>query len=144
LLSPRCRGSYLLKVAQVELLEKGELYFPYTPRVRPGDALPLHARRCVDPAAGRAAPVHRPAADGEGGLQADPRRSQADAGSAAKPRLGRRPPDVAAPPSALREKFGDNRFAPLDPDLLDLEGLELVLIGTSGTAGQETGIEPRR
>jgi len=60
----------------------------------------------------------------------------------APPRLGRRPPDLATPPSVLRQKFGDKRFAPLDPDLLDVEGLELVLIGTPGTAEEETGIEP--
>jgi len=237
LLSPQCRGSYLLKVARVELLEQGELYFLYTPRVRPGGALPLTLddasirlrdvqrlyivlrptgkvayrrilvgrKRMPDPQrrqrfwaeierVGRSAAailqdLHRfeydtktrgrrvqPAAKaaGEGvyallrheshahftyrlidpappgqvqhALGILPRASYIAAAfnPEAPPRLGRRPPDVAAPPSALREKFGDNRFAPLDPDLLDVEGLELVLIGTSGTAGQETGIEPRR
>src|SRR5438132_1471303 len=60
----------------------------------------------------------------------------------APPQLRRRPPEVATPPSMLRQKFGDKRFAPLDPGLLDVEGLELVLIGTPGAAEDETGIEP--
>src|SRR2546429_830980 len=41
LLSPRGCRRYLWKVARAELLERGELYFLYMPRVRPGDALPL-------------------------------------------------------------------------------------------------------
>jgi hypothetical protein len=59
----------------------------------------------------------------------------------APPKLGRRAPDVPPLPQALRERFGERRFAPLDPDLLDLEGIELVLIGAQGLA--ETGLEAR-
>jgi len=235
LLSPRGCRRYLWKVAQAELLERGELYFLYMPRVRPGNALPLALddglirlrnvqrlyivlrperrsayrrllvgrKRMPDPqrrqrfwveierversAAAILQDLHRfeyetktrgrrvqPAAKsaGEGVYAllrheshahltyrltdpASPGQVQRALGilsrasyiaaafnPEAPPRLGRRPPDVATPPSLLREKFGDKRFAPLDPDLLDVEGLELVLIGTPGTAEEETGIEP--
>jgi hypothetical protein len=237
LLSPRRGGRYLWEVAQAELLERGELYFLYTPRVRPGGALPITLddglirlrdvqrlyvvlrperrftyrrllvgrKRMPDPqrrqrfwaeierversAAAVLQDLHRfeydtktrgrrvqPAAKaaGEGvyallrhgshahltyrlvdpaspgqvqrALGILPRASYIAAAfnPEAPPRLGRRPPDVSAPPSGLREKFGDKRFAPLDPHLLDVEGLELVLIGTSGTADEATGIEPWR
>jgi hypothetical protein len=42
----------------------------------------------------------------------------------------------------LRKRFGDRRFVPVDPpDLLDHEGVELVLIGASPDAAEELGIE---
>ena len=222
-------------MARAELLERGELYFLYMPRVRPGDALPLALddglirlrnvqrlyvvlrperrvayrrllvgrKRMPDPqrrqrfwveierversAAAILRDLHRfeydtktrgrrvqPAARtaGEGVyallrheshvhltyrltdpespgqvqrvLGILPRASYIAAAfnPEAPPQLGRRPPDVSTPPSVLRQKFGDKRFAPIDPDLLDVEGLELVLIGTPGAAEEETGIEP--
>jgi len=49
-------------------------------------------------------------------------------------KLGRRQPDVAPLPQRLREKFGGRKFAPLDAELLDVRGLEVVLIGALGTA----------
>jgi hypothetical protein len=58
----------------------------------------------------------------------------------APPRLGRRPPDVARVPEWMREKFRGRKFAPLDSDLLDVAGLELVLIGTSDDVEAELGI----
>jgi len=236
LLSPGGRRRYLWKVAQAELLERGELYFLYMPRVRPGGALRLALddgsirlrdvqrlfivlrperrfayrrllvgrKRMPDPerrqrfwleierverrAAAilrdlhrfeydtktrgrRVQPAAKPAGEGVYALvrhgshahltyrltdPASPGQVQRALGilprasyiaaafnPEAPPRLGRRPPDVATP-SVLREKFGDKRFAPLDPDLLDVEGLELVLIGTPATAEEETGIEPWR
>lgn len=220
-------------MAQVELLERGDLYFLYTPRVRPGGALPLRLddglirlrdvqrlylvlrpegkvayrrllvgrKRMPDPErrqrywveierversasavlrdlrrfeyetktrGRRVQPAAKPAGEGvyallrheshshlsyrlteprsplqlQQALGILPRASYIAAAfnPEAPPRLGRRPPDVAVSPSVLRQSFGDKRFAPLDPDLLDVEGLELVLIGTSSTAG-ETGIE---
>ena len=58
----------------------------------------------------------------------------------APPRLGRRPPDVGPLPKWMREKFRGRKFAPLDSDLLDVKGLELVLIGTSDDVEAELGI----
>jgi hypothetical protein len=237
LLSPRVGGRYFQEVPRTELLERGQLHFLYTPRVRPGGALPITLdegsfrprdvqrlyvvlrperrlayrrllvgrKRMPDPqrrqrfwaeierversAAAVLRDLHRfeydtktrgrrvqPAARaaGEGVYSllrheshahltyrltdpASPGQVQRVLGilprasyiaaafnPGAPPRLGRRPPDIAFLPSGLRERFGERRFAPLDPDLLDIEGLELVLIGTSGAAGEETGIEPWR
>jgi hypothetical protein len=47
----------------------------------------------------------------------------------AAPRLGSPRRDKSALPEWLQEKFGERRFAPLDVDLFDAAGLELVLIG---------------
>jgi hypothetical protein len=40
----------------------------------------------------------------------------------------------------MRAKFRGRKFAPLDPDLLDVAGLELVLIGASDDVEAELGI----
>src|SRR5207253_6433936 len=58
----------------------------------------------------------------------------------APPRLGRRPPDVDPLPEWMREKFRDRKFAPLDSDLFDVAGLELVLIGASDEVERELGL----
>ena len=58
----------------------------------------------------------------------------------APPKLGRRPPHVAPLPARLRARFRGRKFAPLDPDLLDVAGLELVLIGASDDVEGELGI----
>lgn len=49
-------------------------------------------------------------------------------------------------PPWARERFAGRKFAPLDPDLLDIEGAELVLIGASEDVEAELGIrlEPER
>lgn len=53
----------------------------------------------------------------------------------------RRRPEL---PPALRERFGNRRFAPLDPpDFLDYAGVELVLIGAAEHASAELGIDLR-
>ena len=59
----------------------------------------------------------------------------------APPRLGRAAPDVEPLPEVIRQKFGERKFAPVDPDLLDVRGIELVLIGAPHTleAGLELG-----
>ena len=49
-------------------------------------------------------------------------------------KLGRRRPEVPPLPRRLREKFGGRKFAPLDAELLDVRGLEVVLIGATGAA----------
>jgi hypothetical protein len=59
----------------------------------------------------------------------------------APPRLGRRPPDVGPLPKWMREKFRSRKFAPLDPDLFDVAGLELVLIGSSDDVERELGLD---
>jgi hypothetical protein len=56
------------------------------------------------------------------------------------PKLGRRPPHQPALPDWMRSKFRGRKFAPLDPDLLDVKGLELVLIGTSDDLESELGV----
>lgn len=56
------------------------------------------------------------------------------------PKLGRWPPDVEPLPDWMRAKFRGRKFAPADPDLLDVEGLELVLIGSSDDVEAELGI----
>jgi hypothetical protein len=60
----------------------------------------------------------------------------------APPRLGRAPPDVPPLPESIRVKFGERRFAPVDPQLLDVPGLELVLIGAPHTV--DAGLELAR
>jgi hypothetical protein len=64
----------------------------------------------------------------------------------APPKLGRRRALTSPLPQWARERFGDRKFAPLDPDLLDIEGVELVLIGASEDVEAELGIdlEPAR
>jgi hypothetical protein len=66
-----------------------------------------------------------------------------------------RNPDAPAPPGAglppqrraqlppeLAERFGGRRFVPVDPpEMLDYEGVELVLIGASVDVGAELGID---
>jgi hypothetical protein len=45
-------------------------------------------------------------------------------------------------PPGLAQRFGQRRFAPLDPpDFLDHEGAEVVLIGAAEEASRELGIE---
>lgn len=45
-------------------------------------------------------------------------------------------------PDDLQARFGDRRFAPVDPpDFLDYEGAEVVLIGAAGDPAQELGID---
>ncbi|MBI2392006.1 MAG: hypothetical protein HYV09_20610 [Deltaproteobacteria bacterium] len=44
-------------------------------------------------------------------------------------------------PAHLQARFADRRFAPLDPELLDHEGAELVLIGAREHPQEELGIE---
>jgi len=58
----------------------------------------------------------------------------------APPKLGRRRPEMGPLPAWMREKFGGRKFAPLDPDLLDVRGLEVVLIGASDDVEAELGI----
>jgi len=60
---------------------------------------------------------------------------------AAPSKLGRRRGFVPELPGWAEERFGGRRFAPLDPDLLDIEGLELVLIGASDDVEAELGID---
>jgi hypothetical protein len=66
-----------------------------------------------------------------------------------------RNPDAPAPPGAglplqrraqlppeLHQRFGGRRFAPVDPpEMLDHEGIELVLIGASDDVDAEVGID---
>ena len=47
----------------------------------------------------------------------------------APPRIGTSRGRKAPLPDWLQEKFGERRFTPLDPELFDAAGLELVLIG---------------
>ena len=58
----------------------------------------------------------------------------------APPKLGRRPPHVEPLPGWMRAKFRGRKFAPADADLLDVAGLELVLIGASDDVEAELGI----
>jgi hypothetical protein len=58
------------------------------------------------------------------------------------------PPGVGLPrdekarfPKSLEEHFAGRRFVPLEPDFLDREGAELVLIGASEDVSAELGIE---
>jgi len=64
----------------------------------------------------------------------------------APPKLGRKAAATGPLPPWARERFGERKFAPLDPDLLDIEGIELVLIGASEDVEAELGIhlEPER
>jgi len=59
----------------------------------------------------------------------------------APPRLGRRRAFSGELPAWARERFAGRRFAPLDPHLLDVEGLELVLLGASHDVEAELGID---
>lgn len=65
-----------------------------------------------------------------------------------------RNPDAPAPPGTglprsrradlppeLRDRFGDRRWLPVDPALLDHAGIELVLIGAAADVEAELGIE---
>lgn len=45
-------------------------------------------------------------------------------------------------PDELQARFGDRRFAPVDPpDFLDHEGAEVVLIGAAGDPARELGVD---
>ncbi|MDX6431462.1 MAG: hypothetical protein QOE54_3828 [Streptosporangiaceae bacterium] len=45
-------------------------------------------------------------------------------------------------PADLQARFGDRRFAPLDPpDFLDYEGADVVLIGVAGDPARELGVD---
>jgi hypothetical protein len=60
----------------------------------------------------------------------------------APPGLGLRRERRANLPPELRERLGGRRFAPVEPpELLDQEGVELVLIGAAEDASSELGIE---
>ena len=54
----------------------------------------------------------------------------------APPKLGRRPPEVPLLPQSIRDRFAERRFAPVDPGLLNVPGLELVLIGAPHLAAE--------
>lgn len=41
----------------------------------------------------------------------------------------------------LQKKFQDRRFVPLEPDFLNTENAELILIGVNKQAGKELGID---
>ncbi|MCW2943617.1 MAG: hypothetical protein JWR24_334, partial [Actinoallomurus sp.] len=42
----------------------------------------------------------------------------------------------------LRARFGDRRFAPVDPpDFLDYEGAEVIMIGAAGDPARELGVD---
>jgi hypothetical protein len=56
------------------------------------------------------------------------------------PGTGLPPRERPVLPQRLREKFSGRRFANAEPELLDREGPELVLIGTSEDPEQELGI----
>jgi hypothetical protein len=56
----------------------------------------------------------------------------------APPRLGAPAREKAVLPDWVQEKFGERRFAPLDLDLFDAPGLELVLIGGREEAATES------
>ena len=54
-------------------------------------------------------------------------------------RFATREPDV---PPELRPRFGERRFVPLDPpELLDLPGIQLLLIGAAHDVSAELGVE---
>jgi hypothetical protein len=47
----------------------------------------------------------------------------------------------ASYPARLRERFRGRRYAPLEPDFLDHERAELVLIGAGGAPEEDLGVE---
>jgi len=54
------------------------------------------------------------------------------------------PPEERPPlPEPLKQKFGGRRFAEVEPELLDLPGTELVLIGATDDPERELGIDLR-
>jgi hypothetical protein len=57
------------------------------------------------------------------------------------PGAGLEPRERPDYPKALRERFANRRFAPLEPEFLDYEGTELILIGAREEPEQELGIE---
>lgn len=57
------------------------------------------------------------------------------------PGVGLRDDEKTRYPQGLQARFGPRRFAPLDPELLDYEGAELVLIGTHDDVRAELGID---
>ena len=167
-----------MAVADVELLEQGDLYFLYTPRVRPRLAPPFEADELFEDLGRfeyetktrgpRVQPPARPAGEGVYALARHgdhahlayrlelPRRPGevqralrilpeasyivAAFNPEAPPKLGRRPPHVEPLPDWMRAKFRGRKFAPADADLLDVAGLELVLIGASDDVEAELGI----
>jgi len=44
-------------------------------------------------------------------------------------------------PEELQEHFGDRRFIALEPDFLDYEGAELLVMGSEDDPGEELGID---
>jgi hypothetical protein len=58
--------------------------------------------------------------------------------------VGLPPPRRPALPKRLEQKFRGRRFAEAEPELLDREGTELVLIGATEDPERELGIELRR
>ncbi|ROT31497.1 hypothetical protein [Micromonospora sp. HM5-17] len=58
------------------------------------------------------------------------------------PGVGLREADRARLPAELQQRFGDRRFAPLDPPaFLDQPGVELVLIGAAHDASTELDVD---
>lgn len=56
------------------------------------------------------------------------------------PQAGLRAQQKAPLPEQLRERFRGRRFAELDPDFLDHEGTELMIVGATKTPEEELGI----
>jgi hypothetical protein len=59
------------------------------------------------------------------------------------PGVGLTPEQKVTYPERLQEKFHGRRFAPAEPELLDYEGVEVLLIGSSEHPEGELGIELR-
>lgn len=59
----------------------------------------------------------------------------------APPATGLQPQQGAEFPKELKDKFKGRRFISLEPDFLDYEGAELVLVGATTRPEEELGIE---
>jgi hypothetical protein len=59
------------------------------------------------------------------------------------PGVGLRPEERPALPEPLKQKFGGRRFAEVEPELLDVPGTELVLIGATDDPERELGVDLR-
>lgn len=58
------------------------------------------------------------------------------------PGVGLSPEQRAGLPDPLQQRFGSRRFIPAGPDLLNHEGIEVVLIGASLDVERELGVHP--
>ena len=56
--------------------------------------------------------------------------------------MGLSPEQRAGLPDPLQQRFGSRRFIPAGPDLLNHEGIEVVLIGASLDVERELGVHP--